>query len=311
MISGFMIVKNVLEQGYPFVEAIASALPICDEFLISDGYSIDGTYETIKKISNLNPKVQVFRYQWPEKKDINVLSEVTNELRKKCRFEYIFSVQANEIIHEQNLPTIKALPSMFPNVETFSFPYVQLLNKYKLTEEFRLRFAKNLPRIIAIGDAWTLGTSKDFEKVKKLRSFANPHRLLGYVNNGIWHTYANSCWGRLSRAVYLPKPIFRYWSLFPKDFLEKYQRHKQLFELDGFRECSEALQSNINSPEIFWRLGSDVLGQTKFKERPLYPDPLNSIDKNNHPAIIQDFISNPNINQYYIRENLFAQISKL
>ena len=43
MISGFMIVKDVLRQGYPFVEAIASALPICDEFLISDGYSTDGT----------------------------------------------------------------------------------------------------------------------------------------------------------------------------------------------------------------------------------------------------------------------------
>ena len=37
MISGFMIAKNLLKQGYPFVEAVASALPVCDEFLISDG----------------------------------------------------------------------------------------------------------------------------------------------------------------------------------------------------------------------------------------------------------------------------------
>ena len=51
MISGFMIVRNVLEQGYPFVEAIASALPICDEFLISDGYSTDGSYEVVQKIA--------------------------------------------------------------------------------------------------------------------------------------------------------------------------------------------------------------------------------------------------------------------
>jgi len=90
MISGFMIVKNVLEQGYPFVEAIASALPICEEFLISDGYSTDGTFETIEKISKLNSKVKVFRQEWPNIKSANALTEVTNGLRKKCRFEYIF-----------------------------------------------------------------------------------------------------------------------------------------------------------------------------------------------------------------------------
>ena len=83
MISGFMIVKDVIEQGYPFVEAIASALPICDEFLVSDGYSTDGTYEVIKKISNLNPKVKVYRCKWPDKKDITVLADVTNEVRNR------------------------------------------------------------------------------------------------------------------------------------------------------------------------------------------------------------------------------------
>ena len=65
MISGFTIVKDVLRQGYPFVEAIASALPICDEFLISEGYSTDGTYEVIQRIVSLNKKVKVFRQHWP------------------------------------------------------------------------------------------------------------------------------------------------------------------------------------------------------------------------------------------------------
>lgn len=71
MISGFMIVKNVLKQGYPFVEAIASALPICDEFLISDGYSTDGTFEILKRISSLNKKIRIFRYNWPKTKNLD------------------------------------------------------------------------------------------------------------------------------------------------------------------------------------------------------------------------------------------------
>ncbi len=209
MISGFMIVKDVLGQGYPFVEAIASALPICDEFLISDGYSTDGTYEVVERISSLNPKVKVYRYQWPDKKDLTVLADVTNELRSKCRFQYIFSVQANEVIHEQSAPFIKALPSMLPSVDTFSFPYIQLLSKYKFTEEFRLRFSKNLPGIVALWDAWTLGTSRAFDRAKKLRCLAYPPRLSGYLSNGIWFTYANPMLWSAFKSNLSSKPHFQ------------------------------------------------------------------------------------------------------
>ena len=67
-ISGFMIAKNVIRQGYPFAEAIASALPICDEFLISDGYSDDGTFEMLQKISSLNKKIKLSRTEWGKKR---------------------------------------------------------------------------------------------------------------------------------------------------------------------------------------------------------------------------------------------------
>jgi hypothetical protein len=311
MISGFMIVKNVLGQGYPFVEAIASALPICDEFLISDGYSSDGTYEVLEKISSLNPKVKVYRYQWPDKKDLTVLADVTNEVRSKCRFEYIFSVQANEVIHEQSAPFIKAIPSMLPCVGTFSFPFIQLLNNYKLTEEFRLRFSQNLPQIVAIGDAWTLGTSSAFDRAKKLRCIVNPRRLSGYLSNGISLTYANLCYGPHSRAIYLPKPIFRYWSLFPKNYLEKYQRHSELFHLTNFGKSSDSLRSHVSEPETFWRLGSEALKQAGFKEKLNYPEAYSTVDKKDHPAIIQEFISSMHADQYHIREELFEHLRNL
>ena len=311
MISGFMIVKNVLEQGYPFVEAIASALPICEEFLISDGYSTDGTFETIEKISKLNSKVKVFRQEWPNIKSANALTEVTNGLRKKCRFEYIFSVQANEIIHEDSAPFIKALPNMLPYADTFSFPYLQLLNKCKLTEEFRLRFAKNLPSIEARDDGWTLGTSKSFERAKKLRCLAYPPRLSGYLNAGILYTYANIGYTPHSRAIYLPKPVFRYWSLFPKNFIKKYEKHWQLFHLSSFQNSPDILRPHINDPDTFWRLGYEILNKTLSKERPQYPEIYRFVDKKDHPSIIQEFISNPKADQYYVREEMYELLKKL
>jgi len=47
MISGFTIARNVVDLGYPLIESVCSALPICDEFVISEGYSTDRTRDGI------------------------------------------------------------------------------------------------------------------------------------------------------------------------------------------------------------------------------------------------------------------------
>ncbi len=60
-ISCFMNVRNVLSQGYPFVQSILAALPICKEFVISDGYSNDGTFETLKALKDKYPKIDLVR----------------------------------------------------------------------------------------------------------------------------------------------------------------------------------------------------------------------------------------------------------
>lgn len=311
MISGFMIVKNVLQQGYPFVEAIASALPICDEFLISDGYSTDGTFKVIEKIAALNPKVKVYKYQWPDKKDFTVLADVTNELQKKCRFEYIFSVQANEIIHEQNAALVKALPTIHPYVETFSFPYLQFANEYVVNEEYRIRFSKNLPSIESIFDAWTFGLTKKYLRKKKLKALANPRRLSGYLDKGISFVYANVSMDQLSRAVYLPKPMFRYWALFPKNFLEKCQKHAEYFTLPEFKQSFSLLQTHVTDHDKFWKEAAEFLRKVEFKERGLqYPDRFGFLDKKEHPAIVQEFLSEAVTSQYHVRDELFDRIRR-
>jgi glycosyltransferase involved in cell wall biosynthesis len=64
-ISGFIVVRNVVSQGYPFIEAIAAALPICDEFLISDGCSTDETWEALQVLEAFYPgKIRLFQDEW-------------------------------------------------------------------------------------------------------------------------------------------------------------------------------------------------------------------------------------------------------
>ena len=307
MISGFMIVKDVLKSGYPFVEAIASALPICDEFLISDGYSADGTFEIVQRISKLNKKVKIYRHKWPATRKLEVLAEVTNSLRRECQYDYIFYVQANEIIHEESWKFIKALPEMRPEVHTFSFPYLQLVESYKWTEEFRLRFSRNLPGIIAIGDAWSLGPSRALTRSEVFKSLKNPRRFLRYLGRGVEWTFADNG-SFYSRSIYLPKPIFRYWSLFPRNFLEKCLKHAEMFNLPEFHQVINVLRNLVDDPPSFWRTASDLFraGPEGIK----YPEGSEIVNKTDHPAIIQDFISNPVSETYYVREDVLDLIRR-
>ena len=230
-----MVLKNALKTGYPFVEAITASLPISDEFLISEGYSSDGTFEILQKISELNKKIKVFRQNWPATKKYSVIGQVTNSIRAKCSYDYIFSIQANEVIHEESVEFIKQLPEICPTVNTFSLPFIHFVRDYKFYEDFRLRFSKNVKGIVAIGDAWSMGASRPFIREEAFKSLRNPRKLQRYISKGISFTYANTCIDPKSRAIYLTKPIFRYWSLFPQDYLEKCERHAEMFNLKELR----------------------------------------------------------------------------
>jgi hypothetical protein len=307
MISGFMIVKDLLKQGYPFVEAVASSLPICDEFLISDGYSTDGTFKIVQKMAKLNKKIKVFRQEWPTARRYTVLGEVTNAIRKKCRFEYILSIQANEIIHEDSVDFISGLPQMCPKVNTFSFPFWHFLHEYKFYEDFRLRFAKNLSGIVATGDAWSLGLSKAFVRSEAFRSARNPRKLLRFVGRGVEWTYANVCANPISRAMYLPKPIFRYWSFSPVNHIEKSVRHAEMFGLTEHYKAVETLKNYVDDPASFWKHAAET---TRAGFDFNYPDALGVVDKRDHPRLIQEFLSGSS-SKYYVRENILDLMRSL
>ena len=308
MISGFMIVKDVLKQGYPFVEAVASSLSICDEFLISDGYSTDGTFEIVQKMAKLNKKIKVFRQEWPAARRYTVLGEVTNAIRRKCKFEYMLSIQANEIIHEDSVDFIRELPQMCPKVNTFSFPYWHFVNRFKFYEDFRLRFSKNLPSIVATGDAWSLGPSKAFVTSEILRNIKNPRMILRYIGRGIGWTYANVGVNPNSRAMYLPKPIFRYWALFPRNYLEKSIRHAEMFNLKEHYKSVNELKNFVDDPAYFWKRASE-LARAGFDFN--YPETFGVVDKKDHPKLIQDLLSVSPSDTYYVKEDTMNSIKDL
>ena len=65
-ISGYTTTYNA--KNYPFVESITSMLGFCDELVIVDGCSDDGTYETLEKMAAEDDRIQLYQneFDWQE-----------------------------------------------------------------------------------------------------------------------------------------------------------------------------------------------------------------------------------------------------
>jgi glycosyltransferase involved in cell wall biosynthesis len=316
-ITGFMILKNVLSQGYPFAEAIASALPVCDELLLSDGYSTDGTYEILVKIANANRKVKLYQDAWTRARNFStVLRKATNTLRRRVRGKYLLSLQANEVIHEDCVDFIRTLPEIMPRYVTFSFPFVQLLEKYIFREEFRIRFAKNVSFVEAVGDAWTLGLKRSFVLKLLIRE---PWRVFEYLGQGVRVRYSNTGNAEYSRIVPLPEPVFRYYSLFPWNFVEKMRKHIQTSREYDWKGVEEFVckigTADLTSVDrdAFWQEALKVLVEftRQFEQLPRRCRPLPIMNRDKHPLIMRYFVDNPVVTKYDIRPEVLDTIRGL
>lgn len=219
MLSCFMVIKNGVNLGYPFIESIESALPLCDEFIVSEGFSSDNTYEVLERRFGSNDKVKLYQDEW-RKKSLkgSAVRIALNNARERCKEEYIMEVDANEIIPEVDIDFIKHLPKMYPDKELFNLPYYQIFgSKILFTEEFRYRMGLNKRAIRVLWDGYTMGyklnLSTLFEKgglnrlVNRFLTVILEDRIAG---------------GYLpEQSVYLPKPIYKYYSIFPESFFNK------------------------------------------------------------------------------------------
>lgn len=107
-VSGFTFIRNGTLLGYPFIESILSALPICDEFIVAVGDSEDDTLQRIKAIKS--DKVRVIQTQWNEKMQDRgfVYAQQKMIAQYNCTGDWAFYLEGDEILHENDLPKIYA-----------------------------------------------------------------------------------------------------------------------------------------------------------------------------------------------------------
>jgi hypothetical protein len=188
------------------LEAIRAALPVCDELMVGDGGSSDGTWEALEALAVVEPRVDLVRDPWPPGRDFASTIRLASERqRRRCRGEWCFYLQANEILHEATTVELQSLPARFPTADMFRLPFLSLLGRRQAFHlEFRRRLVRNRPYIQVRGDGFDLGYAP---LVLLLRS---PARFLRYVAHR-----------RGEMPVYLSRPVFRYRALCPQNYLRK------------------------------------------------------------------------------------------
>ncbi|MFC1608288.1 glycosyltransferase [Candidatus Latescibacterota bacterium] len=134
-ISGFSFVRNAIKLYYPIVEAIQSALPLVDEFVIACGDSEDDTTEAIRAIGD--PKVKIIETVWDKSHFVRGASNAvqSNIALDECSGDWCFYLQADEVVHEKYLPVLRERMEHYldvPEVEGLLFDYRHFYGSYDL-----------------------------------------------------------------------------------------------------------------------------------------------------------------------------------
>ena len=130
-VSGFTFLRNGQKFGYPFVASIRSILPIVDEYVVALGPCYDDTEKMLREIGD--PKIRIIPTQWNERiqPDYSVKGFVYGQQKSialfNCTGDWAFYLEADEVVHEDDLPKIRAVMERYLNderVEALAFDYL-------------------------------------------------------------------------------------------------------------------------------------------------------------------------------------------
>jgi glycosyltransferase involved in cell wall biosynthesis len=130
-VSGFTFLRNGQKLGYPFVASIRSILPVVDEFVVALGPCDDDTEKKVRDIGD--PKIRIIPTQWNERirSDYSVKGFVYGQQKSialfNCTGDWAFYLEADEVLHENDLPKIRAAMEKYlddERVEALAFDYL-------------------------------------------------------------------------------------------------------------------------------------------------------------------------------------------
>jgi|GEM_PF-1720599 len=154
-ISGYTTTLNCVKQNYPFIEAVTSMLGFCDEVCIVDGGSTDGTLEKLKELSDLDHriKLKIIERDWNDARFAVFDGLQKAEARAMCTSDFLWQMDSDEIVHEDDYARITELAKKFPKgIDLIALPVVEYWgsqDKVRVdVNPWKWRFSRNSKNII-------------------------------------------------------------------------------------------------------------------------------------------------------------------
>lgn len=152
-ISGFSFVRNGVQFDYPFLESIQSILPLCDEFVLAVGKSDDNTLALIRNLRE--PKIKIIETVWDDASRVGgkILADQTNIALDQVTGDWAFYLQADEVVHQDDIPAIRLTLSEFlpdRTVQGLLFSYKHFYGSYSYVGASRRWYRREI-RIVRTG----------------------------------------------------------------------------------------------------------------------------------------------------------------
>jgi len=110
-ISGYVCVRNAIQLDYCVVESVRSLLPVCDEVVVCDGESTDGTRKMIEGMGE--PKIRILDYPWANPDgDSSFWVEWLNWARVRLNYDFQLTLDADEVLDPAGYDAIRLMAKL-------------------------------------------------------------------------------------------------------------------------------------------------------------------------------------------------------
>jgi len=107
-LGGSMFIRNAIQFDYCVAEALDSLCAVCDDVVVVDASSTDGTLDLLAQVQARQPKLRVVpgaNWECHEKFErLRILADVA---KSYLNTDWHFMLQADEVIHERSFPAIR------------------------------------------------------------------------------------------------------------------------------------------------------------------------------------------------------------
>lgn len=102
-LSGFTVVRNNILLDYCVEEAIQSLLNVCDQVVVCDSDSTDGTTELLQRMAEKEPRIKLVNFPWtnPQGVSHHFFVDWLNHAREQIDGRFYIYLDADEILDDR------------------------------------------------------------------------------------------------------------------------------------------------------------------------------------------------------------------